>query len=901
MTAGLMASLAGVWAKGPAPEFAHSSLAGGSIGIKVIQPTPRPPSATATAVAIAKEKEREARLPVKLSLSVGFYDQFRNGAMVPVRITARNRSNLTLSGAVEIPDQGSAYNAVGSRAVYQQPITLAGGATKTVTLYLPSSAVGNQVNARLDANGQPLGIKSLSTSVFNSYQVTVGVLTNDPATMSWVRHLKPGPGRWITAVQLTPQTFDPMPAALGNFDVIIIADGTVGSLDSAQLAALSQYVQSGGGLVEIGGAGWQQALKPLPSDLVPGSVSSVRSLGNLDGLAAIAGGRARGTQGRALVSVLSHVQGSILSSQGGVPLAVSDPVGAGQIVYLAFDPTVNPVASWNGAESTLSDLLDDADPVAAARPPQEYYGPGGLMALGKFGYNGNNNMAAEIDNVPSPALPLIIGFVILAGVFVLLLGPLNFLLMGRIRRRGLLWLSIPLGAIVCTAATFGVAGATRNQSVLVNTLSVVTLGGPSAQRPANVYLGVFAPIPGTYRVMVPGPAYPVSVSQSTYYGRSFCMGCGSGGSTNTKQFTGAGTRFQEGAEAQIDFRKMDTWSMRNAEVATTLNVSGNIESRLQLGPHGWIEGWVRNQTHLTLVHPVVVAGRSWVSLPEMRPGQRVRVSVRPVLNIYKRQNQNNQSRTIWQRMLGNPRFDYTGNNSGAICFGKCLPINLGSNPGYPNGYMLPHIREHTFLARLRNAADLLPEAQNLTSLGQILFLAFNQQPLLPMTVNGAIPPTRNLNIIAQPLSAISIAPGQFRIRTGTFGAQLTSMEPHAPSPKPRHIYYPSGVGLGYLGSATFEFHLPDPGLLQFKHLYLNVNAGGSMTNTLRLWDWKANRWEPAGAYYPQLGYAALARPDRFVSARGTVRFQLRNTDSQLDMVFSDFNRQLQISGDGYAR
>jgi hypothetical protein len=64
-------------------------------------------------------------------------------------------------------------------------------------------------------------------------------------------------------------------------------------------------------------------------------------------------------------------------------------------------------------------------------------------------------------------------------------------------------------------------------------------------------------------------------------------------------------------------------------------------------------------------------------------------------------------------------------------------------------------QEHNFNDRVRNAVTQLPDAQSVSALGEILFVAWNQQPLGSIQVDGAAPQRRDLNLIVSPYQPAS--------------------------------------------------------------------------------------------------------------------------------------------------
>jgi hypothetical protein len=798
--------------------------------------------------------------PVSLKLSVGFDDWFRPLTIVPVRITAHNRTSSTVSGLVVIPDLSTknTYQSYGTPGVFDTPLLLPAGATKQVTLYLPASGVDGEVQARMVSGKKVMGSAYDDPAVLGPYVLSVGLLTGNPQSMAWLGRIAPGGRGSVRGLILSPQTLGASPEALANLDAIVINDGTAASLTSKQFTALDQYVRDGGSLILVGGPSWQEALRPLPAALIPGRITGTATLSDLAALADVQSvndlSRSRGA---VTVSILRKPEGAVLASERGIPLAVDDHIGSGNLLYLGFDPAFNPIAHWPGAGTILTRLILRAMPAAAARVPA--YQPSGMIPMPFFNLPGSSNLGNELDNVPSPALPTVVLCGILAGLYVLILGPLSFVVLRRLRRRGLLWLTIPVGAVLCTGATFGVASALKGNTILVNTIAIVRLDGPPSARQAQLYMGLFAPLRGDYRLTFDGSGYPESIPASGY-------GSSAAGGPPLNLF-------QEGQSPGIQFLHMNMWSIRGAGLSATVRVRGSVDSSLHINAAGRLVGWVRNRTGLTLIRPAVIAGRSFVGLRTMPPGTTAAVNVSPNVNVY-----NNSRESIWDRMFGQyPTCSYSFS-----CF------NYGPAP------------ESNLTQRIRNSVEQLPEAQTVTSLGEVLFVAWNTQPLGSMTVNGVTPERRDLNLFVKPLSA-GFVHGPFKLRSGTFGASLIDVTP-ARSTSGHGCCFnsvPDGIFVGGGGSATFQFSLPQAGRVHLNHLRLYVNVGGANGRGMgRVWDWASRDWV---RYDLSKGHARLRRPNRLVSSRGNILVKLVNTDLKHNMFIRDAHRYIQIAGDGYVR
>lgn len=835
-----------------------------------------------------------------VTVSVGYAGRFRVQDLVPVRVTVRSRTPHTVSGTVVIRDLSflEGYQpSVQGRAVYQTPLVLPPDATKQATLYMPGSAVDGQVYARFVVSGGVVGTGYTNAQPFGRGAVSVGALTSDPSTIAWIHQLSPYRGGNMKVVQLSSRTFDPVWQALSNFDFLLVNDGSVAGLNRTQLQAMNHYVENGGTLIMVGGAGWQADLRPLPRTLIPGTITRTRTVHDLRGLTKILDVPVpRQAMSSTSLSILRNPRGSVLARQGGTPLVVLDSRGAGRLLYLAFDPSLDPIARWPQASAILAHALDEAAPQTVdddAAPPS---GPFPQFAV-PFG----PSIAGDLDGVPASALPSMVLFLMLAVLYILLLGPASFLILRRLKRLELLWVSIPLGAILFTGGTFGAANILRSRTVLVNSIGMITLNPRSSTQPITLYNGIFAPLEGDYNMTFAGSMYPRAVSSSSPYGYY--------GPPNNSGGAPAAIHFQEGAQTQIQFHHLAMWSMQNAAVMGTISLKGDITGRLRVERNGYVVGSVRNETSLTFVRPAVVAGRGVDRLPDMAPGQTVPVRVQPSLDV-----QNQQYGLLWSHLYGvaprsrpglgmalaggpvafpshggpivlQPRS--TGNTSW-FAYAPNTAVQYGLSYASPDGGSL--------IDRIRSAAADLYEAQNISSLGQILFVAWNQQPLGSMTVNGVAPQRRQLNLVVQPLSA-TIERGPFKLRTGTSGPTLTEVTPGA---HPQCCSSPgaSSLELGAGGSATLQFSLPAAGHLRFKRLWLHILDGAPARNGNFVFAWSRsrNRWVRLKISRP--GDAELPSPTQFVTGDGKLGLKIVDLRSNEQIVLPSLATDIQISGQG---
>lgn len=816
--------------------------------------------------------------PVTVKVSAGFAESVRTSAWAPITVTLHNRSNSLFSGTVDIPDSYS-NNQGGPpqpyHALYEEPVTLPPGTTKQVVLYVPGSDVGNN---GVDVNVRRGNILVASTNdspgTFDDQQLSIGVFTNDPTTTAWLRQDNPLP-ETPGYIRLSPTTLVPMAGALDSFDIIALSNANIAALDSAQRHALVGYVRDGGGLILVGGPDWQETLRSLPSSLLPGRLSGAATVSGLSGLNALS--RRPPPRGRTTLSVLTRPAGMVLARQGSIPLAVQASLGEGRIIYLAFDPSVDPVLHWSGASGLLTDIVRRAAPAAVMR---------GMMAngggpisngpfFGKFGY-GPMNIGGELANVPAAALPSILLFILLTIFYILLLGPANVLVLRRLHRRELAWVTIPAGALLCLAITFGMAFHLKGNTVLVNTIGVLQLNGNDGPQPFAQYIGLFAPVRGDYTLTDNMTALPSAVPQFFYGGPP-------------QSGNPLGLRFQEGDGTRVDFLSMNMWSMRSVVLHSTVNVTGAIRSRLHVTSTGWIVGAVHNDTRLTLVHPSIIAGTSTARIADLPPEATVRVRIKPTNDVLTHV----YGRAVWYKMYGSARYggDYyppQGMGISAVMTGRAI-----GGGGYCCFGPSPP-PEKTFIDRIRDAAQNLPEAQAIADIGEVTLVGWTEQPFGTINVDGAAPQRRDLTLVTAPLQ-VRFPRGPFTLRTGVLGAQLIDQDPKSPqnaccAQQGQSIFLING------GWAVLGFNIPQAAHIRWSRLDLGLDAGGAYAADIcSVYDWHHNRWVHEDV---QFGYTRLKDPARFVSPAGIMLVRLHATSGSNAIRISDIHHALQLRGRG---
>jgi hypothetical protein len=431
------------------------------------------------AVAQAKPPDKPK---IQVTGHAGFGGVVERGEWTPLTVDLDNRGDedldLVLSvtwgqpGGVQsedLPSLGSLYGRTGP--TQRVPVSIAARSRKRLAL---SSRAPRQerLNAWIFAEnartGRALAAGELLTTSLPAKKRLAVVVGAD--------RLDGFPG--FTS-QAAPEHLPEDWRAYAAVDTLLWLDAKASELRSqAQVDALRTWIELGGRFVvarasEIGLAG-----TPI-ADLVPAEIQGGRPLASLKALA-----RPGGTtpDGQALVLV-SKPLGRVRLEQDGVPLLVEASRGAGSTLFVAFDPTKEPLVSWKG----LARFWTWATPVLPA--PEA---PSELITHSPESV-GSVALARQLATFPDVAPPEVDGLFILIGVYLVVVGPFDYFLLRKLRRLELTWLTFPAYVALFTLLILLAGGAFIERAAYQREIVVVDRAADASVERRRALSAVLAP------------------------------------------------------------------------------------------------------------------------------------------------------------------------------------------------------------------------------------------------------------------------------------------------------------------------------------------------------------------------------------------------------------------------
>ncbi len=846
-------------------------------------------------------------------VNAGFNGRFRDGNWVPLQITFSN-SGADFNGALSIEDPVS-YNGATVTSIYKEPISLANGAQKQITTYIPINLGGQQaeqITVKLrDNDGNVVQAQTSTITALGARDVFVGILSDQSTGFNPLYSVAlPSQGGSMIVESLNANTMPGAMVVLNNFDLIVLDNFTTSSLDNNQLIALQTWVNQGGALIEVGGPEWKRTLSALPAGLMPVTVNGTGTLPAGTQLLPV-GGPPKAGQGSIPASVntavtvstatirqeaIGTLQSTTVLSGDNIPLIVQEHVGHGVICYLAFDPTLSPVVNWVTASAlwkslvqrTLGDKLLNANNGLSPTTTSTF------QTVGLSGVLQN-----QLTNAfPSPWL-----LVVLVLGYLVILGPVRFLIIRWRRKRDWNWRIVLSSIAIFSLLTYGLAIQQKSASILSNSVSIIQLNNNgssclksiAATLPINQqqcseahitsYIGVFVLNQGDYQVHVPGNGLvQPAVDQND-----------------------PGPLTQNGPLATIAYGQNGTEvNLPGVSFSTTRSLLSNGDSQIQGGidsqltlQNGILSGTVTNTLSYGLSDVYVLMINSFARIGHLAAGQSAQISLH-INNV-----SNNPGMTLADQLAASNGLSTPyGTNTGTMPQNEmqrhmAILAALSGEAGY-YGYcgggpckVVSAPGGSTYFVTGSSGQGIVDGSDPLLVAGSpatLIGWADGPGRTTGVVVNGTTPTGLQEALLQSPLN-MSFS-GSLQLPTNFINGQLIDVQ------GTNAQYQYGGTYIMTTGSMTFEFPVHFGKTQQVSSLRFSeptnlsqitgpsispISGPVATANRLQahLYNWQTGTWDVI-----QLNGYTFATSDTgaYISAEGRVLLQLSNQDSMVGTI-----------------
>src|SRR2546425_3252484 len=759
---------------------------------------------------------------VTLAVHVGYQDVVKPGDWMPVTIDAKN-TGVGVDGTLEVQEALNGQPGVNGLPIYHQSISLATGSSKRIRTYVTVDTTGATITARIVQNGRVIVSRDAASASTTS--TLIGVLSDQPTSLDGFAAVHPASVA-ARVVHLRAEDIADSAIPLRAFDILAIDDFATDSLTLGQRTAISDFVRSGGDLLLGTGAAWRKTLAGLSPAILPMTVSGTTSVTT----AQLGGAPVE-------VATGTRTTGSAWLGAGAQPLLLERQLGAGVVTLATFDWNQEPVAGWGGTAPLLRQLIARAVFGSGSSGQTVLYAAGmGPVPFGGQSTIGSRSGAliSTLGNLPGLDLPSLQLTGALVLLYVLLVGPVNYLVLGAIRRRALAWVTVPLIAVIAAGGAYGAGVFTKGRSVQANQITILHLQPGWDRAYQETYTGIMAPSRGDYQATITGSRLLISPIANN-------------GAYDVSAF---GTGSRSGIRIDVDNNNITLPGM------TAFALSGfateSLSSAPQLAAHiqlvnGKLTGTIENRSNLAFTDAVLIMGDNFQTFGALRPGAMTSVSleVKPA---------NQAGQPVYTRIYGSTFFN-----------------------GQPTNQPTDVQRED--YAKTQILSLLLTGSFNGISLTSTpMLVAWTHQPFQDVTVNGSHPRSTSESAVALSLPLDEIGTGS--LPSGIVSGRIVDVVGDSQGQGP------PGMVLLQSGSVTYEF---SPSLAAGRHLLsaaltasnpyagkIIPAPGGGTAATVQgeVWDWSRSAWSEVA--YQDNGTTTL--PDSAVNPyTGLVRLRLSTT------------------------
>lgn len=440
---------------------------------------------------LAFSTPRQNNRNVELEIHAGFNGYFRPGKWTPVEITVQN-GNRDLNGTLRVRSLGRNDNAA---TLYQIPFATGPNNTESVTINVSIEDASSQIVVELLDDKGIIAEKSEELNDILSRDILYAVVTDSQTLgnidMSILEDLGSGTAfrvDWTSSK--VPLDAD----VLRSVDVItLLSDVGQNGLSEEQEKALELWIHGGGHLIVHAGASSLVYSEGFLDGVLPTTINGIMSVESLEALGTYTGHPSEilisgENEDYVITRNTPNADAQVLLSIDNEPVLVRSVYGAGIVDFIGVDPIAEPLIDYVDIDHLWFELVANT-PV---RPSWGYDFADWVVA---------NQAIRIVTGFDLPSALQMLGFL---SVYIILIGPANYVILRQIGRRELAWFTIPIFIFAFTIIAYLTGFSLRGNAATVNHLSVVQVWPNSDVARVDGLVGVFSPRRTTYDLWVDG-------------------------------------------------------------------------------------------------------------------------------------------------------------------------------------------------------------------------------------------------------------------------------------------------------------------------------------------------------------------------------------------------------------
>jgi hypothetical protein len=453
---------------------------------------------------------------LQVEVTLGFNGRFKQGTWIPVHVEITNDNAAEFQGhlVVESPDgEGIVVRFVDRQLKMNVPPATTVIRTAYVKVgRLPWSVVVSVVDetrkqvvykktlGRLD-EGQ------LSTTDFLILQIGNRL----PLSASRLQaELTSRPDLVEVAIQSQTSDYHKLPDRWYGYaavDLLIIttsAENLLEQLSVQQQQAIRQWIYQGGRMLLFAGQRGPELSREneILGSLIPGKIDRVITNWNTSGIEKYGNADERlmlSRQPGSSLSLITPSDGVVVlrdtqNAQAEHALIVHSARGLGSVTFVAFDPDQEPMASWGATAAILNRLVIDSH---FAEHGNEQVGKGFQSSNAGFD-DISGQLRSSLDRFEGVTPTRFMWVAGLLGMFIVVIGPLDYYVLSRFERLHWTWGSFPVAILLFSLIAVSMVSALRTSPPAMNQIEIIDIDSLTQTVRGSNYASVYSPATAAY-------------------------------------------------------------------------------------------------------------------------------------------------------------------------------------------------------------------------------------------------------------------------------------------------------------------------------------------------------------------------------------------------------------------
>ncbi len=424
--------------------------------------------------------ETAADRPFAVDVTAGLNGFYKSGVSLPLSVTITSEGE-DFEGLLRVIVPGVSYES--SAAAYEQEIMLSADTEKTVTMSVYNGSSASLVLQIEDTQGNILQEETVTLQVSSSDKALVGILSDDFTALNYFDGRSLEIEEYFGSSQVAELSEDLIPEEESSLEVLsylIINSYDTSKLSENQVSAIEAWVRNGGILILGCGSDYRQTLSAFDTDFLTASVGgfvsgTLQLIGGSDSMDFTA------EDGIVSISDAGEDMTDVFTESG---LAFRQEVGRGQVVLTAFNLGMEPVAGWNAKNEMATLLLQES---AVGYSANRIYNINYDTSVGVWTLS---SILDEMHDIKNPNIALL---AVLLLIFVIVSGPVLYLILKKTDRRGLMWILVPVLSLAVTGGVFLFSRDLRLTTAQSASVTDIFYDSRTDVSSETTYLGILVP------------------------------------------------------------------------------------------------------------------------------------------------------------------------------------------------------------------------------------------------------------------------------------------------------------------------------------------------------------------------------------------------------------------------